>query len=964
MRLKIFIITILFLSFLSARSQTQLNSSDSIQLLQWTDSVLNTLSTQEKIAQLLCIRIPTNRTDDEYAKIDELIENYGIGGICFFKGTAKRQIELTNRWQTKSQLPLFVCIDGETGVGMRLSDVAKFPMALTLGAIDNDSIIFKIGKEIGKQCKALGIQINFAPVADVNTNSQNPVIGSRSFGENRERVAKKALAYAQGMQNQGIIAVAKHFPGHGDTHNDSHYQLPVISHNKNRLDSIELYPFKQLINSDLGGIMVGHLCIPALDSSKVASSISQQIVDQLLIDQMHFNGLVITDGLDMSGITNSTKEGETELKAFLAGNDMLLLPRNPLAAINAISTAIEQGDIDMEALNDRCKKILFFKIRNGINAYNYIDSITALQKLNTETSKDITKQAFEHATTVLINQESIPLNMRNSSNYSVITYGQDRCGFGKMLDNFAPFHTISYNESLALEEFDKDSIIIAAIFSSNQKVGKYGISNSYIQHLQKLAKSKKVILCLFASPYSLSLFRQIPLHGLILGYENQPFAGDALAQVLCGILPSFGKLPVSSGNFKEGDGIMLSSDQRLCFSSPNSLNIKDSYLNRIDSIVQSGIDSGAYPGCQIIIAKDGKVFYDKSFGYFTYDKKQKVTNGNLYDIASLTKILATTPAIMLLNDQNQFDIDQTLGHYLPYLDSSNKKNLIIREVLAHQSRLKSWIPFYKIVETELYPYDYIYSRNIDTCHSIRITTNMYMRPEYQDSVFSIIAKSDLLTRKKYLYSDLGMILLGDAIKRTTKQPFQMYLENHLYKKMNLATIGFNPLERFDKQFIAPTENDTVWRKQQIQGTVHDMAAAMLDGVAGNAGLFSNAWDVASMMQMFLQNGEWNSYSLIQPNTIKEFTSTQFPLDNNRRGLGFDKPLAFYSEKGPVCKGASQKSFGHSGFTGCYAWADPVNNLVYVFLSNRIYPDSNNKKLSKLNIRTIIHQTIYEALKNE
>ncbi|MDD4848369.1 MAG: glycoside hydrolase family 3 N-terminal domain-containing protein [Bacteroidales bacterium] len=935
---------------------------DSVYLFQWVDSVLNSLTTQEKIAQLLCVRSYSDKTEKEYQLIDQLVEKYGIGGICFFKGTAQQQIELTNRWQSASKVPIFITIDGESGVGMRLTDVNKFPLAITLGAIENDSVIYEMGREIGKQCRSLGIQINFAPVADINTNPKNPVIGSRSFGENRENVTRKATAYMQGMQDQGIIAVAKHFPGHGDTHSDSHFQLPLIQHDRKRLDSIELFPFQQLVDCNIDGIMVGHLSIPTLDSNKTAASVSQPIVTQLLKEKMHFNGLIITDGLDMQGITNSTQEGETELKAFLAGNDMLLLPRNPIAAINAIADAVENNTISMETLNERCRKILFFKIRNGINAYNFIDTIDALQQLNSATAEEITQHAFEQAATVLVNKEDIiPLKMRNVSNISVINYGQDRCGFDAMLHNFAPFRTFSYTANLKTEKFNNDSVIIAVVYSSTQKVGKYGIAEAYIQHIQQLAKEKKVILCLFASPYALSLFKNIPLHGLIVGYENKKFAGDAVAQILCGILPASGHLPVTAGNFKVGSGISIKATQRLTFSSPNELNINEKYLKIIDSIAQSGIDSCAYPGCQIIIAKDGKVFYDKSFGYFTYEKKHKVTNSDLYDVASLTKIMATTPCMMLLNDQQKIDIDQTLGYYLPFLDSTNKQKLIIREVLAHQAQLKSWIPFYKIIETPLHPNSYIYSSIRDEQHTIAITSQMYMRPEYQDSVFAIIANSDLLPKKRYVYSDLGMILMGKIIEKTTQQPLQNFVSDNFYSTMNLATIGYHPLERFQQHDIAPTENDSLWRKQQIQGSVHDMGSALLNGVAGHAGIFSNAWDIACMMQMYLQQGQWNMKSYIQPATLKEFTEAQFPLEDNRRGLGFDRPLSYYSSKGPVCKSASQKSFGHSGFTGCYAWADPANGLVYVFLSNRIFPDSNNTKLSNMDIRTKIHQAAYDAL---
>lgn len=948
---------------LPIQGQISISKSDSLRCLQWADSMLNTLSQKEKIAQLLCIRAYSNQTEAEYQQIDQLIEKNGVGGICFFKGNSEKQIELTNRWQMLSNIPLFITIDGETGVGMRLTDVEKFPTMMTMGAVSNDSLIYNIGREIGKQCRAMGIQINFAPDVDVNTNFLNPVIGTRSFGENKIKVAKKAIAYFKGLQQSGVIGVAKHFPGHGDTKKDSHYQLPTIHHNRSRLDSIELYPFQKAIEEGILGIMVGHLNVPSLDNNNIAASVSKTIITDLLQKELNFRGLVISDGLDMQGITNSTIEGETELKAFLAGNDILLLPRNPIAAINTIHDAIESGKIDRKTLNERCRKVLFFKILNGINSYNYIDNQAAQKVLHSKKAQEVTKKIFENAITLLINnQKAIPLNMRLSGKTSIIVYGNDNSGFSTMMQNFAPFQIIQYNQISNDTLFDTDSIVIAAVFAGTSKTGKYGIENSYLTHIQKLSKHKKVILCLFANPYSLSLFKDFSLSGLLLGYENQPYAGDALAQILCGKLSVKGKLPISAGNFKEDDGIIIHQHCSLCFVSPESLNVDDKYISIIDSIAQSGIDSGAYPGCQILIAKNGKVFYNKSFGFFTYEKTRKVTNGDLYDIASLTKIMATTPAIMLLNEQKIIDIDQKLGIYLPYLTATNKEKLIIRDVLAHQARLCSWIPIYKKIETTTHPKKYIFSQTPDSLHSIKIADHFYMRPEYIDTVFSLITNSDLLPIKRYLYSDLGMILLGDAIERTTKQPFNTFVSEHFYDVMNLATIGFKPLERFTKNVIVPTENDTAWRNQLLQGDVHDMTAAMLDGVAGNAGLFSNAWDVAAMMQMYLQKGFFNDKQVLQEYSIQEFTSPQFPLDNNRRGLGFDKPLISYSNNGTACESASSKSFGHSGFTGCYAWADPENELIYVFLSNRIHPTSNNTKISKMNIRTAIHQAAYNAFK--
>jgi len=950
------LINLVAASALSVFSQTKefVFKPDSMAAAQWADSVLQTLSVKEKFGQLMIVRTYSNKEEAEYAAIDKMIDDCKIGGVLFFQGDVRSQAALTDRWQSKSAIPLFVTIDGETGLGMRLSDGMRFPNAMTMGAVSDEKVIYNAGVEIGKQCRMLGLQINYAPVADVNVNPRNPVIGSRSFGETPENVAQKAAAYAKGMQSQGVVAVAKHFPGHGDTETDSHHALPVINHSRSRLENMELYPFRHLIREGVGGVMLGHLNIPALEAKQKPSSLSFDIGTKLLQTEMGFNGLVMTDGLDMSGVTAYAKAGAVEVAAFLAGNDILLIPPKPYIALDSLMKAYNNKRITQEELDKRCRKILYYKALYGLDRYTPIKQSDIEYVLNP--SSAAIEQIYREAATVLINENAIPLNLRDIHKTIIITYGNDKGNFVDEWKNFGPFRSVSYENLMQSKDgLETIEVVVAAVFAGGKGDGTYGISQNYINHIRSIAQKKKVILVLYASPYSLRLFEHPNVKGLVMGYENQPFSTSAIPRLLCGESEAKGRLPISAGDFKAGDGITVTSKSILRTALENEVKVNVSYLEKVDSLALLGIGEGAYPGCRILFAKDGKVFYDKSFGTFSYQSEEPVSNETIYDVASLTKIMATTPAIMKLVEQEKININQTLGYYLPFLKDSDKEKIVIKDVLAHQSGLPAWIPFYtKVNEAKMY------AAQPSTEYSVKIADDMYMKPEYIDSILNRI-KSCNLKPKKYLYSDLGMILMGVIIAKQSKMPFNDFVEKEIYSKMNLTAIGFNPLERFAKEEIAPTENDTIWRRQWIQGYVHDMAAAMFGGVCGNAGIFSNAWDVGAMMQMYLQNGFYNGNQILKQTIVADFTKQQFPLNDNRRGLGFDRPLP-NSTKSPVCSSASKSSFGHSGFTGCFAWADPANGLVYVFLSNRICPSSENKKLIEMKLRTLIHQAAYDSLK--
>ena len=944
----------------------------------WVDSIFNSLALEEKIAQLFVIRAYSNKDQRFNDSISRLIKKYNIGGLTFFQGSPWKQAVLTNEWQSIAKTPLLITIDAEWGLGMRLDSAYSFPKQMTLGAMQEDTLVYEMGKSIAEQCKRLGIQMNFAPVIDINSNPKNPVINFRSFGEEPENVARKGVAYIRGHQHEGVIATAKHFPGHGDTGSDSHHTLPVLNHSISEIDSIDLYPFKKAIAANVGGIMVAHLFIPAIDSGEnMATSLSAKAVSEILKNRLGFEGLSVTDALDMQGVTNYHKSGNIEVMAMAAGNDILLLPLDIPKAIRKIKRAIKNGKISEEALNLSCRKILAFKYKAGLQNFQAIETENLVEDLNKLDYELLSREIFEQAITLVKNDGNlIPLQKLETLRIASVSIGANKVNpFSKTLGLYAPidfFGLPSTPDETAttkmLKKLEAYNLVIVGIHNTNQSVRRnFGISEyalSLINHLKQ--QPGKLIVNLFGNPYGLNLFGNAEeVDALLVGYEDREIAKEISAQIIFGAISAEGKLPVScSASFPVNTGFATKPIGRLKYTIPEELAISREKLEIIDSIINYGIAIKAYPGCQVLFAKDGKVFYNKSFGYHTYSKKQPVKGTDLYDLASITKIAGTALSMMKLTDEKKLDTDLPLSFYLPYLKNSNKQSKVIREIMAHQGQFQAWIPFYRKTILDFKPDPRIYSSTQKPGFTTKVANNLFIVNFYRDSIFDTIVSSELREKKEYKYSDVGYYLMCDAIENLTGRPFDKYMDGDFYQPLGLNTMGYKPLENFPKTRIAPTEDDTTFRKQLIQGYVHDPGAAMLGGVSGHAGLFSNASDLAVVMQMLLQNGYYGGVQYIESKTINDFTKQQFPLDENRRGVCFDRPYPEYDSLGPCCESVSQKSYGHSGFTGTYAWADPENGLVYVFLSNRVYPDASNRKIVKMNIRTEIHQAMYDIINEQ
>lgn len=967
---------------------------------EWIDSVFNSLTPSQKIAQLLMVAAYSNKTDYHKKEISRLVQKYNIGGLIFFQGSPYKQASLTNEYQSLAKTPLLIAMDAEWGLAMRLDSTIRYPKQMMLGAINNEKLIYEMGAHIAKQLKQIGVHLNFAPVIDVNNNPDNPVINYRSFGEERVNVARKGLLYMKGMQDNNIMAVAKHFPGHGDTDTDSHISLPLIPHSKQRLDSIELFPFKELINSGIAGVQVAHLSIPALDSSQnLASSLSEIIVNKLLKQNLGFKGLVITDAMSMGGITRHNKPEVANVKAILAGNDILLMPYNVPKTISLIQRQIRKGNITQSDIDARCKKVLAAKYWAGLSDYKPAKLYNLTKELNTPEYQLLQRKLVESSLTLLRNKNNIiPLKRLDILKIASVALGCEMPNtFQNTLELYTKIDKICVENNVSLSrlsnKLDSSNLIIVSIHNTNRSISdNYGISDKVIEFADSLADRYNVILNIPANPYSIARFKNLKkLYGLIISYEDTEITQSLSAQLIFGAISSDGSLPVSANkDFPAGRRIKTKSNMRLKYTIPCEVKLDNDILTKIDSVALNAINEKATPGCQILVARDGKVIYNKSFGYHTYNRKREVKNSDLYDLASITKIASTMPLFMQLYEKGILDINEKISTYLPFLDTTDKRDIVLKDVLLHQSMLKSWIPFYKSTLEPIYPgqkfssnkfsYSYpikigpgyfankhlkykegYYSGEYSREFPVQVAKNLYMNKFFIDSIYYMIATSELNGEEGYKYSDLGFYLLYRIIEDKINSGFENYLDSEIYNTMGAFSLCFRPLKKFSKEQVIPTENDLVFRKQILQGYVHDPGAAMLGGVCGHAGLFSNANDLAKLMQMYLNGGTYGGKKYLKEKTIRYFTTCPDTRNGNRRALGFDKPETDTTKNGPAHEKVSPDSYGHTGFTGTMTWVDPEFKIVYIFLSNRVYPDAVNNKLIELNTRTEIQRIIYEAM---
>jgi len=972
------------------------------------DSILSTLTIKEMIAQLIWIPAWADEKGGNYRQVEDLVTKHGVGGIIFFEGSRDLQADFTKRINQASRIPLIIAQDAEWGTGMRLREVEDFPYQMTMGAVQNDSLIYRMGAAVAWQCRDIGVNLNLAPVADVNNNPLNPVINYRSFGEDPEQVAGKAVMYMKGLQDNGIIACAKHFPGHGDTDTDSHTGLPVIRGDRNRFDQVELIPFRRLIDEGIGAVMTAHISVPGLDESAIPATFSGKVIRGLLREESHFRGLVLTDAMNMAGATMTFPSGIADAEALKAGNDIIEYSTDPVRAIDEIAGRVEKGEIAVSEIKERCRKLLEAKMWlesqkpiTGDSPAGYNDSAAPVftEKPASSVSENpalsvsgktaqipagipgpehpaLIRDLYAGAMTLLENNNNLlPLGRLDQTRIATVSVNRlAMTEFQKMTDRYTNadhFFIDPSNEQGAkfvLSKLRNYDVVIAGFCALEQKpAGLYGVTPALNRVFAAIAALDRSAVIWFGNPYGIArLDMTVKPSALLVAYQDNSYTHQVAVQVLFGAIGASGRLPVTVNEiYPLGSGIKTAGNLRLQFGFPENAGLSTVRLiSRIDSIVKEGLDSLAFPGCHVLIARRGIVVLNKCYGFHLYDSTEAVSEHDLWDLASVTKVSAATPSLMLLSDRGVFDPDKTLGYYLPWYRFSDKGDMVLREMLAHQAGLRSWIPFWRnTLENDSTFKKGVFSDYTNRRFALPVTDSLYMNRHYLKDMFREIRDSPVGS-KKYVYSDLTFILAAEIIESLTDSTIDKFAPANIYRPIGAFNITYNPLEKYPPERIVPTEFDSLFRKQLLRGTVHDEGTAMLGGVSGHAGLFSTGNDLLKLVEMYRRGGEYGGVRVLSSDVLKEFTRVQYPGNENRRALGFDKPLlgndTIPPDEAYPCHSASPSSFGHSGFTGTFIWCDPEEEISYVFLSNRVYPTRNNNQLSNLSIRGRILQAVYDA----
>ena len=940
-----------FSLFLLAASSVWAQTSAAVAALRWADSLMSCLSDEQKVGQLMMVRVPTHMSHKQRRAFERLVTHNDLGGVCFFAGTAQSQIEEVERLRRQTDLPLLVALDAEWGVGMRLTDGYSFPRQMLMGALPPayDTLIEQMGAEVAAQCRAVGVHVNFAPVVDLNSNPANPVIGVRSFGENRQRTADKGIRYMRGLQRHGVMAVAKHFPGHGDTDVDSHLDLPRIAHTAAYIDSVDLYPFRALMGAGVAGVMLGHLQVDALDSRPHRpSSLSAAVADTLLRQRMGFAGLAFTDGMDMKAITKNYSAGSAAVEALMAGSDVLLLPGQVEQAVSALVDRMRTDSVALRRVNESCRRVLAAKYRYVLTEQSVLVPPSAADR---QRCADLTRRMAQHAATLVRNRDAL-LPLPSDSGVVHLTLGVRRGA----LTSLTPALRATVGEAAA--------VVLHLYTNINPGKGAtYGLEASTAALVDTLASlNPRTALVVYGPPYALVHWPKESDGGpaaIVVAYQNREEVREVVPPLLLGRHPFEGLLPVSVAGYGEGwrAGEERPQESVDPYRQLVEAGMDTACFRQIDSIALRGIALQAYPGCQLLVAKGGRVVYQRAYGRQTYDPASPAVDENtVYDLASLTKVTATTLAVMKLVDAGKVRLDDKLSRYLPYLKHTNKSRITVRQALSHYARLKAFDDYWRRAGASCGDLALEWDDETawdDSCAACR------------EAVLRQIAASPLNKERKYLYSDLGFILLADMVQKVSGQSLDLFVAQQFYEPMGMTSTTFCPLRHgIDSLRVAPTERDEAFRHRLLRGEVHDPNAAAMGGVAGHAGLFSTASDLARLYFMMLDSGRFDGRQLLSPEVIETFCSRHYASQGNRRALGYDKPLFHPRRGGNTAPEVSQSSYGHTGFTGTMVWVDPQHELVYIFLSNRVHPSASPNRLSQLNIRTDIQSLIYQSFLNQ
>ena len=950
---------------------------------QWVDSVYNTLSDRERAAQLFIPMVDPRSGATSKATISKWVKTENMGGLLFSKGSMEEYATMTNYAQSIADVPVLMSFDGEWGLSMRIKDTPRFPYNMGLGAISDEKLLYEYGREMARECRLLGIHVNFAPVLDVNSNPSNPVIGYRSFGEDPARVSRLGVAYSRGLEEGGVMSVSKHFPGHGDTSVDSHKALPTVSHDRTTLNMVDLLPFNQYIDARLSGVMVGHLSVPALDKSGTPASLSKVITTDLLRDKMGFEGLIFTDALAMKGANSSINNC---VAALMAGADVLLGSSSPSKDLDAVMAALKSGKITSKMIETRCKKMLAYKYALGLTVEKPINISGLESRINSSTAEAVNRKLSAALMTVVRNDSKLlPIRGLAERSIAVVNLGASSneifSQFCRKYANVKVYSTSGGLSASTLSAIKKYDVVIVGVF--NDKAAQK-------QAFAQLKSIPNMVPVFFMNPYEMAEFGA-SLNGLktlVLAYDDTRYIREYAAQAIFGGIEVSGRLPVNlKGIAPLGTGVKLKKS-RLGYTTPEAIGLNPNLEARVDDLVNQGLKTKAFPGCQVLVAKDGNVIINKSYGTLDFEEKKEVTDETLYDLASVSKATGTLSGVMRAYDEGLFELDAPVSEYIEPLQGGDKSRITVRQLLYHESGMPAAVNMFNMMmDTATYDGKLIQNAQSPT-YSIKIENGAYGHKDAKlrrditspeatdgftlaaadgiyvgqatmDTIMSRIYNIKLRDTKKYNYSCLNFCLLMNMEEWLTGRPHNEWVDETIFAPLGAFHTGYRPLDRWSKSDIAPTEKDNFLRRQLVWGYVHDETANFSGGVQGNAGLFSNANDLAKLCQMWLNGGEYGEERLLSEEKVELFTTSK--SSTCRRGLGFDKPDKRNEKNSPTCREASAATFGHTGFTGTCFWVDPQSQLIYIFLSNRVHTTRNNSAFSKLNIRPRIFSEVYKAM---
>lgn len=950
---------------------------------QWVDSVYNTLSDRERAAQLFIPMVDPRSGATSKATISKWVKTEKMGGLLFSKGSMEEYATMTNYAQSIADVPVLMSFDGEWGLSMRIKDTPRFPYNMGLGAISDEKLLYEYGREMARECRLLGIHVNFAPVLDVNSNPSNPVIGYRSFGEDPARVSRLGIAYSRGLEEGGVMSVSKHFPGHGDTSVDSHKALPTVSHDRTTLNMVDLLPFNQYIDARLSGVMVGHLSVPALDKTGTPASLSKVITTDLLRDKMGFEGLIFTDALAMKGANSSINNC---VAALMAGADVLLGSSSPSKDLDAVMAALKSGKITSKMIETRCKKMLAYKYALGLTVEKPINISGLESRINSSTAEAVNRKLSAALMTVVRNDSKLlPIRGLAERSIAVVNLGASSneifSQFCRKYANVKVYSTSGGLSASTLSAIKKYDVVIVGVF--NDKAAQK-------QAFAQLKSIPNMVPVFFMNPYEMAEFGA-SLNGLkilVLAYDDTRYIREYAAQAIFGGIEVSGRLPVNlKGIAPLGTGVKLKKS-RLGYTTPEAIGLNPNLEARVDDLVNQGLKTKAFPGCQVLVAKDGNVIINKSYGTLDFEEKKEVTDETLYDLASVSKATGTLSGVMRAYDEGLFELDAPVSEYIEPLQGGDKSRITVRQLLYHESGMPAAVNMFNMMmDTATYDGKLIQNAQSPT-YSIKIENGAYGHKDAKlrrditspeatdgftlaaadgiyvgqatmDTIMSRIYNIKLRDTKKYNYSCLNFCLLMNMEEWLTGRPHNEWVDETIFAPLGAFHTGYRPLDRWSKSDIAPTEKDNFLRRQLVWGYVHDETANFSGGVQGNAGLFSNANDLAKLCQMWLNGGEYGEERLLSEETVELFTTSK--SSTCRRGLGFDKPDKRNDKNSPTCREASAATFGHTGFTGTCFWVDPQSQLIYIFLCNRVHTTRNNSAFSKLNIRPRIFSEVYKAM---